>query len=101
MQHKNIQAMTKAELAKKVAQTTGVDKATAVAVIEGMMEEVKKSVIAKNNVYLRGFGTFNVKHRAAKTARNITAKQTVHVEAHDIPFFKPCPEFVDAVKNSR
>ena len=93
--------MTKAELASKVAQTTGIDKATAVAVIEGMMEEVKKSVIAKNNVYLRGFGTFNVKRRAAKTARDIKGMKTIHVEAHDIVAFKPCPEFVDAVKNSR
>ncbi len=55
------------------------------------MEEVKKSLIQnKENVYLRGFGSFNIKHRAAKTARNISKNTTLTIAAHDLPSFKPC-----------
>ena len=49
------------------------------------------------NVYLRGFGTFNLKKRAAKTARNITKKETLIVPEHFIPAFKACPEFLNMV----
>lgn len=61
------------------------------------METVKESLIAKENVYLRGFGTFGLKHRAEKTARNISKNTTLVVPAHDLPHFKPCKEFVQAM----
>jgi DNA-binding protein HU-beta len=49
-------------------------------------------------VYLRGFGTFHLKRRAEKTARNISKNTTVIVPAHDIPAFKPSNEFKDSLK---
>ena len=63
--------MTKAEIVKEIANKTGVDKQTVLAVIESFMTEVKGSLEKEENVYLRGFGSFIVKKRAEKTARNI------------------------------
>ena len=49
------------------------------------------------NVYLRGFGSFILKRRAEKTARNISKNTTVIIPAHDIPAFKPAKEFMGQV----
>jgi DNA-binding protein HU-beta len=54
---------------------------------------VKDSLAHGENVYLRGFGTFQVKERAEKTARNISKNTTIVIPAHNIPFFKPSAEF--------
>jgi len=81
--------MTKADIVKQLAQETGVEAVTVLAVVEGFMEEVRAAQIRKENVFLRGFGTFLIKHRKEKTARNITIK----IPAHDIPAFKPSPAF--------
>ena len=64
--------MTKAEIVNEVAQSTGVQKEQVAAVVDGFMEVVKDSLTKGNPVYLRGFGSFIIKHRAEKTARNIT-----------------------------
>ena len=61
------------------------------------MEEVKKSLVAKENVYLRGFGSFIVKERAAKVARNISKNTTINIPAHSIPAFKPAKTFIEKV----
>ena len=90
--------MTKAELAREVSRAVGVDSETVMAVIEGFMEAIKASVTAGEPVYLRGFGTFGVKHRAAKAAQNISKKVTIVIPEHDIPCFKPCPEFKNSMK---
>ncbi len=62
------------------------------------MESVKGSLANGNPVYLRGFGSFIVKHRAKKAARNITAKTTIVIPAHDVPSFKPAKTFVAELK---
>ncbi|HOT59971.1 MAG TPA: HU family DNA-binding protein [Spirochaetales bacterium] len=49
-------------------------------------------------MYLRGFGSFIIKHRAEKTARNISKNTTMIVPAHNIPAFKPAKEFMEKVK---
>ena len=64
--------MTKAEIVNEVAKATGIEKATVLAVVENFTDAVKESLIAGNPVYLRGFGSFIIKHRAQKAARNIT-----------------------------
>jgi DNA-binding protein HU-beta len=61
------------------------------------MSIIKETMANGENVYLRGFGTFNLKKRAAKTARNITKKETLIVPEHFIPAFKACPEFLNMV----
>ena len=90
--------MTKAEIVNEVAKTTGIEKTQVLAVIEEFTSVVKGSLIAGNPVYLRGFGSFIIKHRAQKAARNITRKTTMTIPAHDIPAFKPAKSFVNAVK---
>ena len=90
--------MTKAEIVNEVAKTTGFEKAQVLAVIEEFTSVVKGSLIAGNPVYMRGFGSFIIKHRAQKAARNITRKTTMTIPAHDIPAFKPAKIFVNAVK---
>ena len=90
--------MTKAEIVNEVAKTTGFEKAQVLAVIEEFTNVVKGSLIAGNPVYMRGFGSFIIKHRAQKAARNITRKTTITIPAHDIPAFKPARSFVNAVK---
>ena len=90
--------MTKQELIKQIARETGIEATTVSAVVEGFMEEVRAAQIRKENVFLRGFGTFLIKHRREKTARNITKNTTVKIPAHDIPAFKPSPEFLRLLK---
>lgn len=90
--------MTKAEIVSKVSEKTGIEKADVLAVVEGLMEEVKNSLEKGNNVYLRGFGSFIVKKRAAKTGRNISKNTTIQIPAHNIPAFKPAKVFVEGVK---
>lgn len=90
--------MTKQELIKQIARETGIEATTVSAVVEGIMEEVRAAQIRKENVFLRGFGTFLIKHRREKTARNITKNTTIKIPAHDIPAFKPSPEFLRLLK---
>lgn len=88
--------MTKAELVALIAEQTGVDKNAVSAVVESFMETVKGSLINnEENVYLRGFGSFIVKERAAKTGRNISKNTTINIPAHNVPMFKPAKEFME------
>ena len=78
--------MTKAEIINKIAEETGVAKKDVAATVEAFMEEIRVSLAEnKENVYLRGFGTFVVKRRAQKTARNISKNTTIVIDAHDYP----------------
>jgi len=87
--------MTKAEIVNSIANRTGIGKQEVAATVEALMDEIRNSLISRENVYLRGFGSFIVKHRAKKTARNISKNTTLVIEAHDLPAFKPCKSFVD------
>jgi len=90
--------MTKAELAKEIASKTGLDKKDVLIIVESLMETIKTSMADGEEVFLRGFGSFIIKHRADKTARNISKNTTVIIPAHDIPAFKPAKEFMDKLK---
>lgn len=89
--------MTKAEIVNEIAKTTGIDKAGVLAVVEQFMSVVKDSLAHGENVYLRGFGSFIVKERAEKTARNISRNTTIVIPAHKVPAFKPAKCFMDEV----
>ena len=86
--------MTKLEIAKEIHKSTGIAVPDVVTVIESLMGSIKDSLAHGENVYLRGFGSFIVKERAEKTARNISKNTTVVIPAHKIPAFKPSPAFV-------
>jgi len=85
--------MTKADVVNEIAKNTGIDKTTILQTIESFMEVVKGSLSKNQNVYLRGFGSFIVKQRAQKTARNISKNTTIIIPAHSIPSFKPSKSF--------
>lgn len=90
--------MTKAEIVSEIAAKTGLEKQVVLTVVEGMMDTIKTSMINGNEVFLRGFGSFIIKHRAEKTARNISKNTTIIIPAHNISAFKPAKEFMEKVK---
>ena len=90
--------MTKAEIVNEVAKTTGIEKATVQIVVEAFMDSVKASLTKGNPVYLRGFGSFILKKRAQKTARNISKNTTMIIPEHNIPAFKPAKSFASKIK---
>tara|TARA_B110000014_G_scaffold250259_1_gene226329 strand:- start:495 stop:779 length:285 start_codon:yes stop_codon:yes gene_type:complete len=92
--------MTKAEIVSNISEKTGIEKVTALAVVEAFMGEVRSSISSNQSVFLRGFGTFNPKKRAEKTGRNISKNTTIIIPAHHIPAFKPAKVFVKQVKES-
>ncbi|MDD3430709.1 MAG: integration host factor subunit beta [Bacteroidales bacterium] len=90
--------MTKADIVNEIAKRTGAEKAVVLSSVETFMEVVKESLVSGENVYLRGFGSFIVKKRAEKTARNISKNTTIIIPAHNIPSFKPAKTFLSEVK---
>ena len=90
--------MTKADIVSEIAKSTGIDKATVLETIEKFMETVKDSLAEGENVYLRGFGSFIVKTRSQKTARNISKNTAIIIPEHTIPAFKPAKVFMEQVK---
>ena len=90
--------MTKADIVNEVSKNTGVDRRTVMKTVESLMDSVKKSLAQGENVYLRGFGSFVVKRRAQKTARNISKNTTIIIPEHNIPSFKPAKPFLNDVK---
>ena len=63
-----------------------------------MFKEVKDTLSQGENIYIRGFGSFITKKRAAKVGRNIKKNIAVDIPEHYIPAFKPAKEFVQEVK---
>ncbi|MDR1153587.1 MAG: integration host factor subunit beta [Bacteroidales bacterium] len=92
--------MTKADIVNEISKSTGVERITVQKTVEAFMESVKGSLAKNQNVYLRGFGSFIVKERAQKTARNISKNTTIIIPAHNIPAFKPAKTFVGKVKSN-
>ncbi|MDO4758938.1 MAG: HU family DNA-binding protein [Rikenellaceae bacterium] len=90
--------MTKADIVSEIAKNTGVEKVQVMAIVEAFMDSVKGSLQDGNNVYLRGFGSFIIKKRATKVARNISKNTTITIPEHNIPAFKPAKSFAAKVK---
>jgi DNA-binding protein HU-beta len=91
--------MRKADLISEISDKTGIPKVDVMVTLETMFKEIKLSLIAGENIYIRGFGSFITKKRAAKIGRNIKKNVAVEIPEHYIPAFKPAKEFVQEVKN--
>ncbi|HIE16188.1 MAG TPA: integration host factor subunit beta [Bacteroidales bacterium] len=89
--------MTKADIVNEISKSTGIDKSTVLTTVETLMEVIKKNMINGENVYLRGFGSFVIKEKAEKLARNISKNTTLVIPAHNAPAFKPSKSFAKAV----
>lgn len=92
--------MTKADIVNSISQKTGIDKPTVLNIVEAFMTSVKESLANEENVYLRGFGSFILKKRAQKTARNISKNTTIIIPEHNIPAFKPAKTFMHEIKKT-
>lgn len=92
--------MRKADVVSSIAEKTGIPKVDILVALEAFFKEVKTSLIDGEPVYVRGFGSFILKKRAAKVGRNIKKNIAVEIPEHYIPAFKPAKEFVQAVKDS-
>ena len=90
--------MTKADIVNEIAKSTGFDKSQVLETLELFMEIGKDSLSNDKNVYLRGFGSFIVKTRSQKTARNISQGTTIIIPEHKIPAFKPAKVSMEEVK---
>lgn len=90
--------MTKAEIVSEIAKKTGIQKEDAMVVVENFMDAIKNSLSTGENVYLRGFGSFIIKERARKTARNISKNETIIIPKRKVPAFKPSKVFMNKVK---
>ena len=92
--------MTKADIVNAIAKSTGIEKASILAVVESFMEEVMNSMNSGENVYLRGFGSFVVKKRAAKAARHIKNETTIIIPERYVPTFKPSQYFSEKLRSN-
>ena len=89
---------TKADIVNEIAKSTGAEKVLVQSIVEAFMDNVRNSLIENKHVYLRGFGSFIIKKRAQKVARNISKNTTITIPEHNIPAFKPSKSFVAKVK---
>ena len=89
--------MNKQELVAKLAEKSGMTKASANDAINGFTEVVKEALTAGDSIQLIGFGTFAVKERAAREARNPRTGEKVKIAASKSPVFKPGKALKDAV----
>lgn len=90
--------MRKADIVANIAEKTGIPKVDVLVSVESFFKEVKEALQNDDAVYIRGFGSFIIKKRAAKVGRNIKKNIAVDIPEHLIPAFKPSKEFVNLVK---
>ena len=90
--------MTKADIVNQIAKSTGVEKIQVQAIVEAFMDSVKAAMAEGQNVYLRGFGSFIIKKRAMKVARNLSKNTTITIPEHNIPAFKPSKSFSSEIQ---
>lgn len=93
--------MRKADLINEISDKTGIPKVDVLVTLETMFKSVKSSLANGENIYIRGFGSFITKKRAAKIGRNIKKNVAVEIPEHFIPAFKPSKEFMQEIKSSK
>jgi len=81
--------MTKQNIVDKVSEATGLTKVETEAVMNGIMSTIIESLGRNDRVELRGFGTFGVKHRMPKKARNPGTGEAIYLPERHVPTFKP------------
>ena len=89
--------MNKSELIDSIADTSGLSKADAGRALDGFTSAITKALKNGDSVSLVGFGTFAVKHRAARSGRNPRTGDTIQIKASNNPAFKAGKALKDAV----
>ena len=89
--------MNKTELIDKISESADISKASASRALEATLEAITDSLKQSDPVVLVGFGTFNVKDRAARTGRNPQTGAPIHIAAARVPAFKPGKALKDSL----
>lgn len=89
--------MTKADLVEKVAEKTGLTRTDVAVIVDNFLATIKKSLETGHNIEIRGFGTFKIKLRKARKARNPRTGDVVPVPDRKVPVFKPSNEFKNLI----
>jgi len=89
--------VTKADLVERVTEKTGLTRTDVAVVVDGLLETIKSAMEEGNNIELRGFGTFKIKTRKARKARNPRTGEEVPVPDRKVPVFKPSNEFKNLI----
>ncbi len=89
--------MTKADLVEQIAEATGLTKKDTAVVVDGFLEAVKQAMAQEKNIEIRGFGSFKIKKRKARKARNPRTGDSVQVPSRHVPTFKPSKELKELI----
>ena len=89
--------MTKADLVEKIAEKTGLTRTDVAVIVDGFLDAIKQAMKEGNNIEIRGFGTFKIKPRKARKARNPRTGEEVPVPDRKVPVFKPSNEFKELI----
>ena len=89
--------MKKTELVEKVAETTGLPKTQAEAAINAFVTTITDALKEGDKINLKGFGTFEVRAREARTGRNPRTGETMTIAASKVPAFKASSSLKDVV----
>ena len=89
--------MNKAELVDAVANAANVSKADAGRAVDAVVNSITNALKKGQQVSVVGFGTFSVKHRAARSGRNPRTGETINIAASNVPGFKAGKALKDAV----
>ena len=91
--------MNKSQLAEAAAERSGLSKGEATKALDAVLDSITSALQSGEKVSLTGFGTFEVRDRAARTARNPQTGQEMQVAASKAPAFKAGKGFKDAINN--
>jgi integration host factor beta subunit len=92
-----VSAVTKADLVEEIATRTGLTKKDIGHAVDGFIEAIKSALAEGQHIEIRGFGTFSVKDRKARTARNPRTGEAVPLPPRRVPVFKVSRELKDRV----
>ncbi len=91
---------TKVDLVNAIARKTGLTKNETESVVNSLFESIIDSLKAGNRIEIRGFGSFNIRHKNQRLARNPRTGEKVMVDPKNVPSFKISREFMQAVSES-
>ena len=91
---------TKADLVNSISGKTGLTKYETESVVDAFFDSVIDSLKAGKRIEIRGFGSFNIRHKNFRDARNPRTGEKVTVDAKKVPAFKISKEFKHAVSDS-
>ena len=92
--------MTKANIVDVIASATGLTKVETEAVVDGFIQTVISALKEGKNIEIRGFGSFKVKRRKGRMARNPRTGEQVQVDEHFVPVFKVSKELKSTVNSN-